>query len=102
MILGDRDLRKLLHTNKVFNLLQNLPLNSSIRGFLEFPERALKAPERILKVPERSLKVPARSLKVPERSLRLNLSLSWSGVFEQFKNPESIVWCPLAMEQRPS
>ena len=29
------------------------------------------------------------------------ISLVWSGVFEQFKNPESTVWCVLALEQGP-
>ena len=27
------------------------------------------------------------------------ISLAWSDVFEQFKNPESTVWCALALEQ---
>ena len=27
------------------------------------------------------------------------ISLVWSDVFEKFKNPESIVWCALALEQ---
>ena len=28
-----------------------------------------------------------------------NISLVWSDVFEKFKNPESIDWCALALEQ---
>ena len=46
---------------------------------------------------------PIKLCDVPQdlgnNTQKKNISLVWSGVFEQFKNPESTVWCALALEQ---